>query len=81
MRVPEDLAVCGFGDADFAAHIEPSLTTVHVDGAAIGQLAARLIVDRCRGQGIERRVTDVGFCIVERQSTSRMGTAGSTPHN
>ncbi len=37
MRVPEDLAVVGFGGADFAAHTEPSLTTVHIDGAAIGR--------------------------------------------
>lgn len=69
LRVPEDLAVCGFGDADFAAHLQPSLTTVHVDGAAIGRLAAQLIVARCRGEPIAERVIDVGFRIVERQST------------
>jgi LacI family transcriptional regulator, gluconate utilization system Gnt-I transcriptional repressor len=69
LRVPQDLAVCGFGDADFAAHTEPSLTTVHVDGAAIGRLAAQLIVRRCRGQAVEQRIVDVGFRIVERQST------------
>lgn len=69
LRVPEDLAVCGFGDADFAAHMEPSLTTVQVDGAAIGRLAAQLIVDRCRGQAVAQRVVDVGFRIVERRST------------
>jgi len=69
LRIPEDLAVCGFGNADFAAHMEPSLTTVHVDGAAIGRLAARLIVDRCRGQPVDQRVIDVGFRIVERRST------------
>ncbi|WP_354686559.1 substrate-binding domain-containing protein [Cupriavidus necator] len=34
LRIPQDLAVCGFGDADFAAHMEPSLTTVQVDGRA-----------------------------------------------
>jgi len=72
LRVPEDLAVCGFGDADFAAHMEPSLTTVHVDGAAIGRLAARLIVERCRGQTVDQRVIDVGFRIIERQSTKRV---------
>lgn len=71
LRVPGDLAVCGFGDAGFAEHMEPSLTTVHVDGAAIGRLAARLIVERCRGQAVEQRVYDVGFRIVERQSTTR----------
>lgn len=69
LRVPEDLAVCGFGDADFAAHTTPSLTTVHVDGAAIGALAAQLIIQRCRGESVDPGVVDVGFRIVERQST------------
>ncbi|MGH8787755.1 MAG: LacI family DNA-binding transcriptional regulator [Cupriavidus necator] len=69
LRIPEDLGVCGFGDADFAAHLNPSLTTVHVDGAAIGTLAARLLVDRCHGQAAAQPVIDVGFRIVERGST------------
>jgi LacI family transcriptional regulator, gluconate utilization system Gnt-I transcriptional repressor len=71
LRVPEDLAVCGFGDADFAAHMHPSLPTVHVDGNAIGKLAAQLIVDRCRGQAAAQAIVDVGFRIIERQSTAR----------
>jgi LacI family gluconate utilization system Gnt-I transcriptional repressor len=69
LRVPQDLAVCGFGDADFAAHLEPSLTTVQIDGALIGREAAELIVRRCRGEAVEQRVLDVGFRIVERRST------------
>jgi len=69
LRVPGDLAVCGFGDADFAAHMQPSLTTVHVDGAAIGRRAAQLIVERCHGAVVAQPVVDVGFRIVERQST------------
>ncbi len=69
LRVPEDIAVCGFGDADFAAHMRPSLTTVHVDGATIGRLAAQLIVERCSGQTVAQPVVDVGFRIVEREST------------
>jgi LacI family gluconate utilization system Gnt-I transcriptional repressor len=70
LDVPRDLAVCGFGDADFAAHLEPSLTTVHVDGAAIGRHAAQLILARCRDESIPERVIDVGFRIVERASTA-----------
>lgn len=73
VRVPEDLAVCGFGDADFAAHMEPSLTTVQVDGAAIGRLAAQLVLKRCRGEPVDERIVDVGFRIIERRST--MGNA------
>ncbi|SPR96800.1 LacI family DNA-binding transcriptional regulator [Cupriavidus taiwanensis] len=69
LRIPEDLAICGFGDADFAAHLKPSLTTVHVDGAAIGALAARLLLDRCQGKAVSQPVIDVGFRIIEREST------------
>ena len=68
--VPGDIAVCGFGDADFAAHLEPSLTTVQVDGASIGALAAQLILDRCLGRDVSERIVDVGFRIVERASTA-----------
>jgi LacI family gluconate utilization system Gnt-I transcriptional repressor len=70
LRVPVDLAVCGFGDADFAAHLAPSLSTVHVDGTAIGKRAAQMILQRCRGGNVDKRIVDVGFRIVERESTA-----------
>ena len=69
LRIPQDLAVCGFGDADFSAHLRPSLTSVHIDGAQIGRLAAQLVIDRCNGKEIASPVIDVGFRIVEREST------------
>jgi LacI family gluconate utilization system Gnt-I transcriptional repressor len=69
LRVPQDLAVCGFGDAEFSAHLLPGLTSVHVDGADIGRLAARLILDRCSGKAVAERIVDVGFKIIEREST------------
>ncbi|HEX7888661.1 MAG TPA: LacI family DNA-binding transcriptional regulator [Ramlibacter sp.] len=70
LRIPQDLAVCGFGDADFSAHLRPSLTSVHIDGAQIGRLAAQLVIDRCNGKEIASPVIDVGFRIVERESTA-----------
>lgn len=69
IRVPEDLAVFGFGGAEFSAHLEPSLSTVHIDGAVIGQHAAELIIARCRGETVDQRIIDVGFRIIERAST------------
>jgi LacI family gluconate utilization system Gnt-I transcriptional repressor len=77
MRVPDDLAVCGFGGAEFSAYLVPALTTVHVDAAAMGRHAAKLILQRCSGQAVSERVIDLGFRIIERASTAR--NAALTP--
>jgi LacI family gluconate utilization system Gnt-I transcriptional repressor len=69
LSVPGELAVMGFGDQDFAAHTFPALSTVHVDRAAIGRLAAEAILARLERQTRMRKVIDVGFEIAERAST------------
>lgn len=79
LRVPDDLAVCGFGDADFAAHMVPSLSTVQVDGQAIGRRAAELVLARCRGEAVSTAVFDLGFRVVERASTPRLARASHRP--
>jgi LacI family gluconate utilization system Gnt-I transcriptional repressor len=69
LGVPQPLAVVGFGDQEFAADMVPALSTVHIDGTAIGRQAAQFIVDRAEGHEVQQRVIDIGFDIVERQST------------
>lgn len=67
--VPAQLAVVGFGDLNFAADLEPALSSVRVDPRQIGELAAQCIVTRAAGAALDSRVIDVGFSIVERAST------------
>lgn len=69
VRVPEKLAIVGFGDLDFAADTEPSLTTVRIDSSAMGEQAARFIISRVRGEVVEPRIVDVGFELVPRGSS------------
>lgn len=49
IRVPEQLAICGFGNYDLADATMPSLTTVSVPFEKIGELAANAILDRIDG--------------------------------
>jgi LacI family gluconate utilization system Gnt-I transcriptional repressor len=68
IRVPEQIRVMGFGDNNFAADAYPSLSTVRIDGMAIGRQAARFVIDRVEGREIPERVIDLGFKLVGRTS-------------
>ena len=69
LAVPRDLALIGFGDLEFTRHTFPALSTVRVDRAAIGRIAADLILARIAGNTPPTRVVDVGFEIVDRGTT------------
>jgi DNA-binding LacI/PurR family transcriptional regulator len=52
LLVPDDVAVAGFNDFDFAELTDPPLTTLRVPGFDIGRRAASLLIE-----GIEGRET------------------------
>jgi len=68
LRVPDDLAVIGFGDVSLASTVEPPITTVRIDGAKIADRAIEVIRMRRNDQEPENRHIDCGFEIVQRQS-------------
>lgn len=69
LKIPQDLAVIGFGDLSFAKDLVPALTTVRINGAAIGEQAAQWIMDRAEGRQPALRHVDIGFTLVQRDST------------
>ena len=68
IAVPERLAICGFGDVEIGWACEPAITTVSVDGAEMGRLAAECLLARMNGRPVARR-TLVPSRIIARGTT------------
>ena len=70
-RVPEDVAVAGFGDNVISSVTTPTLTTVHLYYREAGETAAKRIVERIDGK--EKTTVEIkqGFKVIERGSTKR----------
>ncbi|WNW12951.1 LacI family DNA-binding transcriptional regulator [Pseudomonas sp. DTU_2021_1001937_2_SI_NGA_ILE_001] len=71
LRVPEDLAVMGFGDLSSAAQVYPALSTVSVNGQAIGLQVAEALLERFdhADNSVEPLRIDSGFTLIDRQTT------------
>lgn len=68
IRVPEDLAVVGFDDAEEGWFAQPQLATVRQSFDDIGALAATLLLAELRGEPVEHRVYTQPAPFVPRKS-------------
>lgn len=68
LRVPDDLAVVGFGNSSLAGDMRPTITTVDIDGARIAREAIAAIRRHTAGEGQDHRAIDVGFRLIARES-------------
>ncbi len=70
LSVPDHLAVCGFGNFELSAASEPAFTTVNVEGAETGRIAAGFLLRRLTSTAeTTNEQVQVPFRIVERAST------------
>lgn len=66
IAVPDSLAVTGFGDIDVAGASAIGLTTIRIDGQAIGREAARLTLAATAGEPLPTRIVDLGYTLMRR---------------
>ncbi len=66
MRIPEDLGIIGFDNADFSAMLQPALTTLGQPKNEIGAIAARKILRMIAGNREDSTIVD--WTLIERDS-------------
>ena len=69
LEVPRDLSITGFDDITMAAEFDPPLTTMKVDNAEIGRLAATHLLT-CLGGGVPPPNVLIEPVFIERQTTA-----------
>jgi LacI family transcriptional regulator, gluconate utilization system Gnt-I transcriptional repressor len=77
--VPGRIAIASFDDLDLLRHAVPTVTTLRIPRADIGRRSAELLLNRVHGARRERVRIDVGFEIVQREST--LGTLNGCTAN
>jgi LacI family transcriptional regulator len=70
LRVPEDISVVGFDDIQGAAFHNPSLTTIRQPLSEMGSVAARLLLQRIRGEANVPEMVPIHPDLIIRESTS-----------
>ena len=72
ISVPEQVAVVGYDDIEFAQLAAVPLTSIRQPAAQIGEAAAGLLVDECDGDGghVHQRITFSPELIVRRSSAA-----------
>lgn len=76
LRVPDDIAVTGFGNTEESSYSSPTLTTIETNVADQAAEAVDLLISRINGDTSPWRVLQ-GHCeIVERESSGTLATPG-----
>jgi LacI family transcriptional regulator, repressor for deo operon, udp, cdd, tsx, nupC, and nupG len=78
LRVPHDISVAGFDDIEFAAMVEPPLTTIHQPRRELGRTGARVLVDLLHGRPAPARLL-LPTELVVRHSTAPVPGQPSRP--
>jgi DNA-binding LacI/PurR family transcriptional regulator len=69
LRVPDDMALVGFDDFEFARYVDPPLTTVRLPAFEMGRRAAELLLNHLRGMPADERRVVLPTQLIRRKSS------------
>jgi LacI family gluconate utilization system Gnt-I transcriptional repressor len=69
IKVPQQLAIAGFNDLTGSDLVGPGLTTIRTPRAAIGEAAAKMLLNLMREEDVPTPSVDVGYELMVRGST------------
>lgn len=72
VKVPDELAVLGFGDFPLGRQMRPSLSTVHPPSTEIGRAAAEAALQAIASKS-EVRSRELEWMLIARRSTGGVG--------
>lgn len=81
LQIPGDLAVVGCEDMEFAAHLDPTLTSVRLPDRALGAAAARLAIDYTRTGRFAQEKVILPAQLYVRASSMTEDTTSQSPGN
>ena len=74
LHVPDDVSVVGLDDIEIAIHYSPSLTTVRQPLLKMGEVAARVLLERLEGSSENPAEILIEPELVIRKSTAAVGS-------
>lgn len=72
IRVPQDFGICGFNDLEMMAVAAPSITSIRTFRERMGEVAVEMLISKIEGQVVASPVVDLGYELIERQSTMHL---------
>lgn len=69
LRIPEDISVIGYDDTWLSSMTQPPMTTVHMPIEPMGEMAAKMLIDRLEGKAPENMQPNFPVSLTVREST------------
>lgn len=70
LRIPQDIAIAGFDNIEFAAYTEPALTTIDQPAEQLGRQAMRALYQLMQGTPLAQQHMMLSYRLVVRDSTA-----------